>query len=413
MVAVDDPTSKDEAVLTDNFYGRETVPDLAQRFTGDLLPHIPVSRIPSLDPSLISALVERGPTLRAANNDCRGVSAEVWQVASKEVFDAIQGSAEELILSPPQDEPTIGQAMRPGASRLYFNVHGSDQEPVWVGESKSPPGEYPLVLTLDTPAISERGIVVSEACYGAMIFPDLDAGMGERFLRAGAGCFIGSTIVAWGGSYGEPPRLADHIALYFFDYLDRGHGAAESLLLAKKRFLNDALESTGAVTPQEHNTLLSFVHYGLPLAAIRDAGAKHDAVAPDTDRAFSTNVLGSEGSALDRVRRRLSGDNGSVTDAARQRMASRLSPSDWKVLSAGRQQLAQLSANFRTYAEISSTFTNLLGQPPQAVDVFRYRAGSTSRSSLTARVNLANGVVKLAALVLDENERICSRSVSR
>src|SRR5436305_1174358 len=70
--------------------------------------------------------------------------------------------------------------------RIFFNVHGTDQDAVWLGEGG---GRYPEVLRSPAANAAESAIVVSEACYGASLFGGFGPPIAGRFLANGAGAF--------------------------------------------------------------------------------------------------------------------------------------------------------------------------------------------------------------------------------
>lgn len=411
MVRLEDPTGRDEELLTDNLFGRRDTPAASTRFTGDLLPEVPVSRIPSLDEALVSRLHED-----AAAGLARGweggfaLSAEVWASASRAVAELLFGArGPALTLSPPAEEDSVGKALRARPGRLYFNVHGTDQEPVWVGESAS--GGYPQVLGLEAAGVAPRGVVVSEACYGAMIFPDHGAGIGERFLRAGAGSFVGSSIIAWGPP-AAPPGLADLIVTGFYAALDAGHDAGAALLEAKRAILEGELDEDESLEPAAHNTLMSFVHYGAPFARVEGAPRVPTATLP-APGGVSAAKSAARGSALDRIRGRMTGSSGSTLGAARDRLRARLPPEQWEALSMGRRSLGELPAEVRSHAEVVRSLTGLLGAEPASVHLFRYRAGAQRYASVSARVSSPGRVAKAATVLFDESGRELRRWVSR
>lgn len=397
MARVTDPANKDEAILTDNFFGRVLIPDEDARYTGDLLPDIPVSRIPSLDPQLVARLLQVGGSLHASWEGAAAVSADVWRGASQAVHEGVARGAGVLKMAPPSSEDEVRALLATDPGRVYFNVHGSDQEPVWYGEGG---GRFLPVLRADAIRVRDRAVVVSEACYGAAFFPG-EASIGVTFLERGAGAFVGSTIIAWGPAE-PPPGLADRIVLGFFGHLDAGEPAARALLLAKEDILNDALASGEPLGPAAHNTMLSFVLYGAPdahTAAPRPAAPR--ATAAFTGKAIQHGAARG-GSTLASVRARMAGDPGGDSSAlggARARLRTRLPPSTWRALSSGRVTLAELSPIFRSYDQIASALKRALGIMPTECDVFRYRSGPAERACVTGIVREAWGRRRAMVLV--------------
>jgi len=420
---VRDRTGNDDAVLTDNLFGMTSTPSESDRYEGALLPEVPVTRIPSLDADLVRQVVSvRKGRLLASWKRGLAVSAKVWKGASQAVLQRIAGgAAPSLHLSPAFSSGSAKECMGTRLQRLYFNVHGTDQAAVWVGEGG---GKHPVVMRPDVIEVASGAVCVSEACYGAITFDDEDS-ISLRFLERGVGCFVGSTIIAWGPT-GAPPSLADLIVTGVYEALDAGEPAGFALLKAKQVILDKSLSRGEALSPSTHNTLMSFVAYGNPLATVK--GTKRPKAAPlppgigarppgPRARAKPAGPGGS-GSVLDQIRARMAGagvgapGGGSALDGVRQRLQQRLPPGSWRVLSSGRVQLSQLATRFRNYAEISQSLTDLLGAPPEETDVTSYQSSGQERSCITA--SSGKGLeVRRALLVVDGAGEILETAVAR
>ena len=141
---VEDETHHDDAILTDNFYGMIATPSEDDRYAGEVLPETPVTRIPSLDPHLIRRLLNVGDSLHPSWSSGVAVSAHCWRGASEAVLNTIAGrSGPRLQLSPPNTVGELDDLLAENVGRLYFNVHGTDQAPVWVGDDGM--GGYPVI----------------------------------------------------------------------------------------------------------------------------------------------------------------------------------------------------------------------------------------------------------------------------
>ena len=391
-----DPTGYDDALLTDVLYGMRDVPDEAARRAGDVLPDVPVTRIPSVDPAVVTRVLAAGARLADSWSGGLAVSAAVWERASGDVLRDV-GADPRLHLAPPgsRDDVTAGLATGPG--RLYWNVHGTDQDAVWLGEGD---GRYPEVLRPeDVPtfpgAPGTAPVVTSEACYGATL-ADGAGSIAPTFLARGAGAFLGSTVIAWGGPPGAPPALADVLVARVWRALDAGLGLADALQTARSALLEAALDRDGGLPAPLHNTLLSFVAYGAPHAAV--AGAR--AVAPRSPSRPSSRP----------ATPRAAGDG--VLATTRESLRARLDPGSWRVVSSGRESVASLARGFREGLALTRRLEALLGALPADARVVRYDLAGTPRALVTAEVP-AGPVPRRAALDVDGDGRLLAAWTSR
>lgn len=410
MASVPDPTGKDECVYTDNVYGMDHAPDWSELLNGSsILPEVPVGRIPFTDPQLVARVLAQGSGLMPTWRGGLAVSAAVWKGATDAVLRALAGKqAPPLWPAPPVGEEQLAEAMNSAPGRLYFNVHGTDQEPVWVGDDGK---SFPAILRPNRVRVAERGIVISEACYGANLVEG-EAAISARFLEAGAGCFVGSTVIAWGPA-DAPPGLADLIVIGTYRALDEGHSAGEALLQAKRELLDAATRGGEPLSPQAHNTLLSFVLYGSPEARI--AGVKSvPAQIPRPSLPGGVDLKGPRGvqSVLERTRARMAGRSPSPLDATRGRLQSNLGVNDWQEISRGRVAFAQLASDFVRGADLQVRIAELLGATPGSIDVLRYAGGDVRRVALTATETSSWGA-KHVAMITDADGAVVQEWVSR
>jgi hypothetical protein len=413
--SVADLTHYDEAVLTDNFYGMKKTPSDSERYSGgSLLPEVPVSRIPTTDFEIVNRLFGVNDNLCPTWEDGFSVSAEVWENASSAVLNSVDPSGtSKPEMSPPFNSSQTSEALSSKTGRLYFNVHGSDQAPEWYGENEY--GEFPVVLKSPDIQVAQNAIVVSEACYGARLWGSPDD-ISMSFLRRGAGAFIGSSIVAWGPP-DAPPALADQIVIGTYAALDNGVPLALALLEAKLEILNMYFSvEQGSVSPQVHNTLLSFVSYGFPMATVNCHSR------PGGRRPFShqdgQSKSSESGSALSRLRKQMRNNSDEqvdckgLLDSYRSRIRQRLPEGTWDVIDSGRMTLSDLSKNFKTYDEIVKKIDFLLGGPPESVDVTRFGFGVEKKSCINASKKFAS-LTKHVSILLDEDGVILEVFVSK
>jgi hypothetical protein len=403
-------------VLTDNFFGALSMPSEEDRLMGDVLPEVPVSRIPTLSPREVARLVSATDGLASTWAGGFAVSAGVWRDASAAVLEMVTGgSGPHLEISPPFVEEHVRQRLGPGTARAYFNVHGSEQSPVWVGDDEM--GHYPVVLQPRSVAVAPDAVVVSEACYGAAIFRDEPA-ISTTFLERGAGCFLGSTIVAWGPSK-PPPDNADLIASGFFQALDNGLPLGLALLQAKARIAETALEANEALNPVQHNTILSFVAYGAPLTRAAAIAAPHGGALSGRPGPQITHAPGPgrPGSALDAIRRRMAGGAsapGSALGLVRQRLRARISPGAYELMEHGRRTLADLPRMFRASGQIQRELGLLLGGKGIDELTWRsYRFRGRNRAMVTASTGVPHGTSYASLIVDPDGNEILARYVSR
>lgn len=415
---VSDHTNNDEFVLTDNFYGMPFSPTDGERFLGGyVVPEVPVSRIPTQDASLIERLMGNDNSLADSWHGGLAVSAEVWEGPSSFILNHIsRGESPGLLICPPHDLNEVSEKLYKVPARLYFNVHGSPMAPVWVGHGHDQ--SYPEVLRPEFIEVAEGAIVLSEACYGAHIFEGHE-GMGLAFLKAGAESFVGSTIIAWGAVHAHERAdlsCADDVALEFYPHLDAGRTASAALQSVKRAVTDRAMRQQGHLCPQVHNTVLSFVHYGNPLARVKDVVPMKS---PD-DEPFvgtakvapkSAGVGAKTDSVLERVRNRMRGeDDGSVLSETRARLREKLDTNAWIALSSGRISLAELPSRFQSYSDIKTRLEQLLGSPPQDLNIFEYEVDGDAFSALSASSAIGQG---LASLLLDNLGNILMEFVGK
>ncbi len=409
MTRVPDPTApgSGRTVLTDNFFGALSLPPEPHRLMGDVLPEVPVTRIPSTAPTLVKRLVGLGGGLAPSWAGGVAVTAEVWKETSAAVLETIAGAGgPRLEVSPPAVEARVAELLGPSASRAYFNVHGSDQAPLWMGDDGT--GRYPIVLRPEHAVMAPGAVVVSEACWAAAIFPG-ERAISSAFLESGAGCFVGSTAVAWGPP-DPPPAEADLIAAGVFQALDDGLPLGEALLRAKTRIVAEALRAGEAPSPQQHNTLVTFVAYGAPMARVA-----HAAGGPLAGRGSESRPRPT--SALDAIRRRMAGATAepeSPLEQVRARIRARISPGAFRIIEDGRRTLAELPPSVRASSQIRAELGRLLGGV--GVDeVFwrRYRFETRDRAMIAASADAPPGQRRAAVIIDAAGGRILARYVSR
>jgi tetratricopeptide (TPR) repeat protein len=218
-----------------------------------------------------------------------GYSAAVWRRASLSVFRSI-GNPADLLISPPihaSDSPdsacgdNIPQSNNgkkssclfiPETSLAYFNLHGVPDAGEWYGQSDpTQPGagpDYPVAMRprdIRNTGSAPR-LVFTEACYGANIAgKSVDDAIALKFLTSGTHALVGSTCISY-GSLSTPLSSADLLGRVFWNLLQEGFTAGESLRRAKIHLTREMNRRQGFLDAEDQKTLISFVLFGDPLA---------------------------------------------------------------------------------------------------------------------------------------------------
>jgi hypothetical protein len=218
-----------------------------------------------------------------------GYTAAVWRRASLSVFRPI-GNPSDLLISPPihaADEagPTyteeIPQAtniksssclLMPETRLAYFNLHGVPDSSEWYGQCdptlpEAGP-EFPVAMRPQDVRNSGSAphLVFTEACYGANIAgKTVDEAIALKFLASGTQALVGSTCISY-GSLSTPLSSADLLGRVFWNLLQEGFTAGESLKRAKIHLTREMNQRQGFLDAEDQKTLISFLLFGDPLA---------------------------------------------------------------------------------------------------------------------------------------------------
>jgi tetratricopeptide (TPR) repeat protein len=218
-----------------------------------------------------------------------GYSAAVWRRASLSVFRSI-GNPDELLISPPihacvTPGSTCAENIRvsnnsqdssclylPDTHLAYFNLHGVPDASEWYGQSDptlpDAGPEFPVAMRPQDIRNSGSAprLVFSEACYGANITGKLvDEAISLKFLASGTHAVVGSTCISY-GSLSTPLSSADLLGRVFWNLLQEGFTAGESLRRAKIHLTREMNQRQGFLDAEDQKTLISFVLFGDPLA---------------------------------------------------------------------------------------------------------------------------------------------------
>jgi hypothetical protein len=218
-----------------------------------------------------------------------GYSAAVWRRASLSVFRSI-GNPDDLLISPPIhacDTPGMACAENipvsnnsqassclylPDTHLAYFNLHGVPDASEWYGQCdptlpEAGP-EFPIAMRPQDIRNSGSAprLVFTEACYGANIAGKLvDEAIALKFLASGTHAVVGSTCISY-GSLATPLSSADLLGRVFWNLLQEGFAAGESLRRAKIHLTREMNQRQGFLDAEDQKTLISFVLFGDPLA---------------------------------------------------------------------------------------------------------------------------------------------------
>lgn len=218
-----------------------------------------------------------------------GYTAAVWRRASLSVFRSI-GEPNDLLVSPPTHacdtpEPACVDAavlkdnanpiaclLLPQARLGYFNLHGVPDGSEWYGQCDPiQPEDGPDFPVAMRPQDIRNGgsaphLVFTEACYGANIAGKMvEDAISLKFLASGTHAVIGSTCISY-GSLATPLSSADLLGRVFWNLLQEGFTAGESLRRAKIHLTREMHRRQGFLDAEDQKTLISFVLFGDPLA---------------------------------------------------------------------------------------------------------------------------------------------------
>jgi hypothetical protein len=218
-----------------------------------------------------------------------GYTAAVWRRASLSVFRPI-GNPSDLLISPPihsTDVPDPLDAVEypqpvnfksstylamPDTRLAYFNLHGVPDSSEWYGQCdptlpEAGP-EFPVAMRPQDIRNSGSAphLVFTEACYGANIAgKSVDEAISLKFLASGTHAVVGSTCISY-GSLSTPLSSADLLGRVFWNLLQEGFTAGESLKRAKIHLTREMNQRQGFLDAEDQKTLISFVLFGDPLA---------------------------------------------------------------------------------------------------------------------------------------------------
>lgn len=237
-------------------------------------PGWPVGRIPGAagsDPQLLVQLIQNAAGLGVLTPRAKvfGYATAAWRRTSRRVYAEVD-RPERLLLSPPNLAHSFDRRRLDGARLVYCNLHGVPQGPPWYGQADDQPVLVTALRPSDLAGLDLRGaVVVSEACYGALIDGrDAGSSLALAFLAQGAACFVGSTAISYGPA-ALPAGEADLIALHFLRAIGQpGVSLGAALLAARAGMLHDTLAQQAALDEDDQKTLLEFVLYGDPTLVV-------------------------------------------------------------------------------------------------------------------------------------------------
>lgn len=355
--------------------------DPAQMDDDPTLDGIPVGRIPVLDADVIHRLFcYELPSTRAEHAVNLAVSAECWADATHEIVRSQGGygalsrrvavpvqrsllPGQPVLLSPHWREVDLVPVVGGNPHRettLLFNVHGSGDDPSWVGESED--GEYVRIFSPDQVQDFSGTILVTEACYGGAMGYDSPS-MVESFFRRGGLAFLGASVIAY-GSDSESLAGADLMAQFFLRAVHSGDSFGQAHAIARRQIV----DSDPWANDVSMKTLVSFNLYGLPW--MKKAGT---APAAHYTRESASSVLSSIRNARSMASR--PGSSG-VLDRARTRYRERLPEFEQTFLSDAAEILNKLQG-FRDFETISRSL-NKFADPEMQLRLERVSHGGES-----------------------------------
>jgi hypothetical protein len=257
----------------------------------NLIPALSVGRIPVVDSNILENVFLAGqvPINYHQSIDCV-VTAKCWEIPTKAIISSLglqsttstspideSGSpAITMLTSPEWDVESFTRHAKNASfnsgSLMLFNVHGSADNPAWVGEGD----HYVTIHQPGAIADYKNSILISEACYGGALGYETQSIVEDFFIRGGLG-FVGCSVVAY-GAIDENITAADVFALTFAQGVLAGNTMGEALISAKKMVLEE-----GADAPEIClKTIISFNLYGAPW--------RHIPIKKDSDNKILANT---------------------------------------------------------------------------------------------------------------------------
>jgi hypothetical protein len=353
----------DTHCLTDALYA--TPSDTDADFLDACIPRIQVGRIPSSDLAVLERLLTMGdPFHKSESVISFGVTAHCWSEATRSIVSKLAGekdssqvfdapvpphalSSPSIMASPHWDEPslcsTIDTTGIEKGAVLLFNVHGSGDEPYWVGEGED--REFVPIFQPGTVANFNGAVLVSEACFGGAMGYDTES-IVEHFFANGGATLVGCSVIAYGTTDASLAG-ADILAWKFIQALSSGSSSGEALSLAKYAVL-EGIEGDDDIALK---TVRSFNLYGVPW---HRSVARMSASTPVVESSKPTSVLAS---VRVRLASRLSGGGDSPLARYRAKYRQRLSESTrhWLVTEEERQEKIK---NFKDSVRIQQILTS-------------------------------------------------------
>lgn len=404
---------------SDAFFGATQAFDPEDPFTA--IPDIPVGRIPVADLNIVQRVLGSDPEVAPTRNVFQfGVTAQSWEVASKEIVSSFPNLVAGLPHAPiPQDVKSLPKSVlisspqwtehdfRRVASSgpadpfglIYFNVHGGADEPQWVGEGKY--GGYMHIFEPGTVVDFNSALLVSEACYGGALSYDSPS-IAEHFFANRGHSFVGSSTIAYGAK-ATPISAADLIAKHYVLGLYDGLANGEALKLAKMEVLaEDPLSLEYAF-----KTVLSFNLFGAPWQTLVRLPLATTLAQPVTGRPTG-------GSMLNRVRANLqspASSGGSTINRIREEYRSRLPTRNRQFIIQSSEILTKLS-EFKDFSRIMEEVSKW-GASLDDLKLDFVSAGSAQGYRLICPVNEPKKSKSTLILITDSHGHLTKTLVSK
>lgn len=238
-------------------------------------PVLAVGRIPTGSNTTVDDIISLlNNTLESFSNfptdHTFSMAAYHWRGPSGVVNSEIRGS--ELKLSPDVTLANIVEHYHSNVNVHYFNLHGSDEMPYWVGDDglENPYGkDYSAFCPELIVQCTQNNIIGVEACYGACFIGLKKAdSMLLSALAAKTVSFAGSSRIALGPAGPEPHiGLADIAILYYLKALLHAYPAGEAMRLARENAFKLSAEN-GSDFKTCLLTMLQFNLFGDPAFVI-------------------------------------------------------------------------------------------------------------------------------------------------
>ena len=173
-----------------------------------------------------------------------------------------------LVVCPPESDNSTPPRDRLSAGLHMIKCHGNKEDATFWGfdEFDEDRERYAAISSATLRALPKPpAVVATMCCYGAQIFPPKEGDIwpvASTYLRQGALGFVGSTMMAWVGTFGMGP--ADWIVQSYLKNVLTGASIGNAFLACKQDYRSFYSLEDNILSDNEEKTLIEYVLLGDP-----------------------------------------------------------------------------------------------------------------------------------------------------